>query len=281
MATGLLDGKVAVVTGAGRGLGRAYARALAASGAAVVVNDVGAALDGTGRDREPAATVAAEIVAAGGRAVADHTDVASIAGGERAVHRAVEELGRVDVVVHSAGITHSAPIPAVDDTLLDAHLAVHLHGAIGAVRGAFASMRDGGSVVLVTSGAGLDPQWPDTSAYACAKAAVYALMRVAAIEGAARRIRVNCIAPLAFTRMSETMLAHSADAAARFDPTLVAPVVVYLASSLSEAITGRVVRVEGRRVGVVEVARGPMIEDTWTPELLAQRAHELFATDPA
>jgi NAD(P)-dependent dehydrogenase (short-subunit alcohol dehydrogenase family) len=275
---GLLDGKVAVVTGAGGGLGRAFARALGAAGAAVLVNDLGTHLEGGGHDQSRADAVVREIVEAGGRAVADDSDVGSFAAGRAVVERALAEFGRVDAVVHSAGITRSAPLPDLTEEILDAHLAVHLHGAIGVVQGAFGCMAYGGSVVLITSGAGLDPHWPDTAAYACAKAAVYALMRVAAVEGAARSIRVNAIAPFALTRMSASMLAGS-PAAAKLDPDRVAPAIVYLASDLSRDVTGRVIRVEGRRIGEYRLAKAPLTDGDWTPETIAATLPAMLSDD--
>jgi NAD(P)-dependent dehydrogenase (short-subunit alcohol dehydrogenase family) len=234
----------------------------------VLVNDRGVALRGGGHDPGPAAGVAEEIAAAGGTAVADDTDVASVEGGEAVVAAAIDAFGRVDSVVHNAGISRPMSIPEFDPETFESVLSVHLRGAIGAVKGAFASMPDGGNVTLIVSGAGLNPEWPNTTAYACAKAAVYALMKVAATEGAPLGVRVNAVSPFALTRMSEQMLAGN-PIAEHLDPARVAPVVIYLASDLARDISGRVLRVEGTQVGEVYMTKGPTTTGDWTPETLA------------
>ncbi|MEI7999717.1 MAG: SDR family oxidoreductase [Actinomycetes bacterium] len=275
---GHLDDTVGLVTGAGGGLGRAYALALATAGARVVVNDLGAGIDGGGRGPSSADAVVAEIRAAGGTAVADHSDVASIDAGRALVERAVAEFGRIDTVVHSAGFSHRSSIVDLDTAHVSAHLAVHLHGAIGLVQGAFTSMTRGGSVVLVTSGAGLDPRWPGTTAYACAKAGVYAFARVAAVEGAPLGVRVNALSPVARTRMSQRML-DDEGGPDDLAPALVAPVVVYLASDLARDVTGRTFRVVGRSLGTVRFVEGEPETRAWTPESIAGAVPRLLADD--
>jgi NAD(P)-dependent dehydrogenase (short-subunit alcohol dehydrogenase family) len=196
------DGRVAVVTGAGRGLGRAYARLLAERGASVVVNDLGGAVDGTGADAAPAAAVVAEIEAAGGHAVADTSDVATEDGAAALVHRAMERLGRVDVLVANAGIMRWGGFPDVGLDDLDRHLAVHLGGSFHTARAAWPHLvgQGYGRIVLTTSTGVLGLR--DNTAYATAKGAVLALARNLAIAGAEHDIKVNCIAPAASTRMA-------------------------------------------------------------------------------
>jgi NAD(P)-dependent dehydrogenase (short-subunit alcohol dehydrogenase family) len=275
----LLDGTVAIVTGGGRGLGRSHALTLAAHGAAVLVNDLGTGMRGGGRDAAVAAAVAAEIVSSGGRAQPDDSDVSTVAGAAEVVERAGAAFGGVDIVVNNAGVSGRARVEDLDDETLDLHLGVHLKGTVGVTRAAFPIMRGrgGGSIVNTVSGAGLFPQHAGTSAYACAKAAVAAFTKVAAIEGAADGIRVNAVSPLAVTRMSEAFFASDPGAEERLRPERVSVVVAFLASPLARAITGRVLRVEGGQVCEVFTDRTPGAEaQDWTPETLAARIGEVL-----
>lgn len=217
------DGRVAVVTGAGRGLGRAYARLLADRGARVVVNDLGGSMDGTGADAGPAVNAAAEIVAAGGEAIADTSDVASPAGAQALVDAAVERYGRLDVLVTNAGIMRWASFPDVDADDLERHLAVHVTGSFLTARAAWPHMveRGYGRMVLTTSTGLLG--LAGNTAYATAKGGVVGLARSLATAGTAHGIRVNLIAPAATTRMAGGMPGPE------MPPALVAPMVAYLA----------------------------------------------------
>ena len=218
------DGRVAVVTGAGRGIGRAYALLLAERGASVVVNDLGAAVDGTGTDRGPASAVVAEIEAAGGSAVADASDVASVDGAEAMVATAVERFGRIDVLINNAGIIRWAAFPEADEENLASHLGVHTVGSFNTARAAWPYMRDAeyGRIVMTTSSGmfGL----PNNTSYAAAKAAVVGLTRSLAVAGRRFGIRVNLIAPAAITRM-----AGGGDESPDMPPELVAPMAAFLA----------------------------------------------------
>jgi NAD(P)-dependent dehydrogenase (short-subunit alcohol dehydrogenase family) len=218
------DGRVAVVTGAGRGIGRAYALLLAERGASVVVNDLGGAVDGTGADSGPASSVAAEIEAAGGLAVADASDVASVDGAEAVVATAVERFGRLDVLVNNAGIIRWAGFPEADEENLASHLAVHTVGSFNTARAAWPHMcaaRYGRIVMTTSSGMfGL----PTNVSYATAKAAVVGLTRSLAVAGAKQGIKVNLIAPAAMTRMAGGDGESPAMAA-----ELVAPMAAFLA----------------------------------------------------
>jgi len=268
----LLDGKVAVVTGAGRGLGRAHALALAANGAKVLVNDVGGADE-----------VAKEIDAAGHEAVADHTDLATMAAAHSVVDAAVRAFGTVDILVNNAGISRRQPLDELDETALDLHLAVHLKATIATTQAAFPVMAaaGGGRIVNTVSGAGLRPEHPGTTAYACAKAAVYAATLVAAAEGRSHDIRVNAVSPLAITPMSEAFF-QDADAGYReaLAPARVSQIVVFLASELAGGLTGRIIRVEGEHVSEAAMvwSEGATAPGGWTPDGLAARLDEVLFT---
>ncbi len=258
-ALGVLDGKVAVVTGAARGLGRSHALALAAAGAAVLANDI-AVTD---------ATVAA-IAAAGGRAAADDTDVSTVAGAAAVVRRAVDEFGRLDVVVNNAGVSRPCPIAELDDATLDVHLGAHLRGTVGTTRAAFPVMaaQGGGRIVNTVSGHAFEPRAAGSGAYAAAKGAVFSFTLAAAREGAPHGILVNAIAPLALTPMSRAYLAAVPDAADRLDPLRVSRVVVWLASEAPPGVTGRVIRVEGDSITAMTIERSVAVPFERIAELL-------------
>jgi NAD(P)-dependent dehydrogenase (short-subunit alcohol dehydrogenase family) len=250
-----LPGRVALVTGGGRGIGRAHALALAARGAAVVVNDVGAALDGSGRDAGPTEQVVAEVVSAGGWGLADTTDVASIDGGRRAVARAIDAFGRIDIVVNNAGFAHGGgDVERPVEAEIDALLAVHLKAALGTMAAAFPDMaaRGWGRIVNTVSEAALDARFVGSLGYGAAKAALWSATLAAAAEGAAHGITVNAVSPGARTRMNADLLdaGFRAGASARLDldPAHVAAVVAYLASDEAGDITGRIIHAAGGEV---------------------------------
>lgn len=265
MATNIVDGKVAIVTGAGRGIGRAYALLLADRGAGVVVNDLGGSMEGNGTDAEPASAVAAEIVAAGGTAIADTSDVASPAGGQALVDAAVERFGRIDVVVNNAGVIRWAGFPDADADNLARHLAVHVGGAFNTTRAAWRHMVEQhyGRIVMTTS-AGMFGL-PQNLSYATAKAGVIGLTRSLTTAGAAHDIKVNLIAPAAHTRMAGPPTPESAQMA----PERVAPMVAFLAhedcpvsGEIYAAGAGRFTRVFiAETEGYVHAAAEPTVED--------------------
>ena len=224
------DGRVAIVTGAGRGIGRGYARLLAERGASVVVNDLGGSIEGVGADAGPASSVAAEIVAAGGVAVADTNDVAGTTGAQALVESAVERFGQVDILVNNAGIIRWARVEEADAEVLAQHVAVHLAGSFDTTRAAWPHMveRHYGRVVMTTSTGmfGL----PGNLSYAAAKGGVVGLTRNFAVEGAEHGIRANAIAPAAVTRMAGQSGEDPTGAVApQMAPEMVAPMVAYLA----------------------------------------------------
>ncbi len=217
--------RVAVITGAGRGIGRAYALLLAERGAHVVVNDLGGSIQGTGADPEPASAVTAEILAAGGDAVADTNDVASPAGAQALVDTAVARFGRIDVLINNAGIVRWAAFPKADADNVAQHLAVHVAGSFNTARAAWPHMVAAryGRIVMTTS-AGVFGLANNLS-YATAKGGVVGLARSLATAGAEHNILVNLIAPAAATRMG----GPAGDAAAQMSPELVAPMAAFLA----------------------------------------------------
>lgn len=277
----LLDGKVAVVTGAGRGLGRAHALALAAAGARVVVNDLGGSTRGDGHDADAANAVAEEIRDLGGQAVANLASVADWHGAATIVAQAVATFGRLDIVVNNAGINRPAAIAEMTEADWDLEIAVHLKGTAAVTHAAAAHWRDRGpesdrALVNTSSPVGLHPM-PQGAAYGAAKAGIAAFTQVAAQELAELGVRANAIAPCGRTRMveaSEWVLAQMPvrDGFDRHAPEHVSPLVVYLASPLCR-FTGRVFGVEGGDVVLFapwDAAEPVSAGDAaWTPAALA------------
>jgi len=259
MADIRFDDRTAIVTGAGRGLGRAYALELSRRGAAVVVNDLGGSVDGHDEDAAPADQVVAEIQAAGGRAVASYASVASDDGAQSIVERALEAFGQIDVVVANAGILRGKSLVRTTPEDLDAHLDVHTKGAFHIARAAWPSMREQnyGRFVFISSMAGIFGL-AGAAAYGTAKAAVIGLANVMAIEGARRDIRANVVAPVAAsTRMAMIAGATTADAVPpRLSEDAVTPMVVYLASQEC-AYSGSIFSAGGGRYARIAAASSP------------------------
>jgi NAD(P)-dependent dehydrogenase (short-subunit alcohol dehydrogenase family) len=248
------DDRVAVVTGAGRGLGRAYALLLAAQGARVVVNDPGGSLEGDGTDAGPAQEVVREITAAGGEAAASTDSVATPEGGKAIIDAALDTYGRIDILIHNAGNVRHASLKEMSYADFEAVLDVHLRGAFHVVRPAFPIMCDAGygRIVLTSSIGGLYGNH-GVANYAVAKAGVIGLSNVAAIEGVADGVRSNVIVPAAVTRMAEGI---DTSAYPPMGPDLVAPVVGWLAHE-SCSITGETLIALAGRVATAAVAETP------------------------
>ena len=242
------DGKVAIISGAGGGLGRQHALMLASRGALVVVNDLGGAVDGTGSDKGAAERVVDEIKALGGEAVADTNSVSTPEGGAAIVATAVEAFGTVDIVINNAGILRDKAFHNMDAAMYDAVLEVHLRGALNLTQPAFKIMRDKGygRIVSTSSGAGVFGNFGQAN-YGAAKMGLVGLTRVLAVEGARNNVRANAIAPIALTRMTEDLLG---DLGQKLQPEFVAPLVTYLAHESCEA-SGRLFSVGGGRVAEV------------------------------
>jgi NAD(P)-dependent dehydrogenase (short-subunit alcohol dehydrogenase family) len=257
------EGRVAVVTGAGRGIGRAHALLLADRGACVVVNDLGGEVAGAGADAEPASAVAGEIVAAGGIAIADYNDVAKPSGAEALVDAAATAFGRLDILINNAGIIEWAAFPEADADNLAKHFAVHVGGSFNTARAAWPRMveQNYGRIVM-TSSAGVFGL-PANLSYAAAKAAVIGLTRSLTTAGAAHGILVNVIAPAATTRMA------GGGASEPMPPELVAPMAAFLAhedcrvsGEIYAAGAGRFARIFiAETKGYVHPTPDPTIED--------------------
>ncbi|GDX32399.1 short-chain dehydrogenase [Actinomycetes bacterium] len=234
-----LTDRVAIVTGAGAGLGRSYAIALASRGAKVLVNDLGSALDGAGKDTSPADLVVAEILANGGQAVANYTSVASADGGEEIVNHAISEFGGVDIVVNNAGNMRLSSFAKLDVRTISDVLDVHLGGAFYVTKPAYLFMMEQkrGRIIFTTSGLGVFGIY-GADVYAAAKGGIGGLLTVLALEGERHGIRVNGVAPMARTRMSGDDL-YSALPAEYVGAEHAAPVVEYFASDEC-AVTGEV-----------------------------------------
>jgi NAD(P)-dependent dehydrogenase (short-subunit alcohol dehydrogenase family) len=241
-----LSNRVAIVTGAGGGLGREHALALAARGAYVVVNDLGGALDGTRTDASPARDVVEEITSTGGTAIADDNSVADAGGADAIVRATIAAFGRVDIVVNNAGIVQDRAFHNMTHEEFDDVVAVHLRGAFNVTRAAWPHMREHkhGRVVCTTSGAGVFGNFGQAN-YAAAKAGLIGLTQVLAIEGAKHGITAHAIAPIARTRMTEHVLGSYL--VERVAPHLVSPLVVWLASDECSD-TGHVYTVGGGRM---------------------------------
>jgi NAD(P)-dependent dehydrogenase (short-subunit alcohol dehydrogenase family) len=294
--TAICEGRVAVVTGAGRGIGRGHALELARQGAKVVVNDLGGTRDGSGHDAGPAQTVVDEIVAAGGEAVANTDDIADWKGAQRLVETAVEAFGGLDVVVNNAGILRDRMIFNMDEDEWDAVIRVHLKGTFAVTRWAATHWRERskagdhveGRVINTSSTSGLFAN-PGQGNYGAAKSGIATLSIIAAKELGRYGVTVNAIAPGALTRMTEDLFRArggtppEAPAEGEWDPRSpdnIAPLVTWLASTESSGVTGQVFLVSGGRIAIAEGwRRGPAVEQTgrWHPADLGPVVADLVA----
>ncbi|HYP64527.1 MAG TPA: SDR family NAD(P)-dependent oxidoreductase [Acidocella sp.] len=271
------DGRVAVITGAGRGLGRAYALLLGSLGAKVVVNDIGAAMSGTGADVGPADEVVREIKAAGGEAVANTDSVATAEGGKAIIQAALDHYGRIDILIHNAGNVRYGALAEISNEDFRAVLDVHLLGAFNVVRPAFEPMckANYGRIVLTSSIGGLYGM-NNTVNYAMSKAGMIGLNNVAAIEGAEHNVKCNAIVPGAVTRMADGL---DTSFYPPMGPELVAPVVGWLAHE-SCSITGEMlVSIAGRVGRAYIVETEGVFQPSWSIDEVAERIDEI--RDPA
>ncbi|MFP8879167.1 MAG: SDR family oxidoreductase [Myxococcota bacterium] len=264
------DGRVAIVTGAGGGLGKTYALRLASRGASVVINDLGGATDGTGAGSSMADAVVKEITEAGGQAVANYDSVATPEGGEGIVKTAIDNFGKVDILINNAGILRDKTVAKLEPKDLEIVLDVHLKGAFFVTQPAFRSMKENGygRIVFAASGAGIFGNFGQTN-YGAAKMGLVGLSNVLAVEGAKYNINCNVIAPIAKTRLTESLLGPMADA---LDPEYVTPLVAYLVSESCE-LTHEIFDVGGGRYAriFIGLAKGWSAPKGTTPSVEAIR----------
>ena len=248
------DGRVAIITGAGGGLGRSHALDLAKRGALLVINDLGGSTDGVGSSEAAAQKVVDEITAAGGEAVANYDSVATPEGGANIVKTAVDTFGKVDIIINNAGILRDTSFKNMTPDQVNPVLDVHLRGAFYVTQPAWQLMRDQGygRIVNTSSAAGIFGNFGQTN-YGAAKMGLVGLTRVLAVEGAKNNIKVNAIAPVAKTRMTEELFGEAMD---KLSPELVTPIVTYLAHE-DCPVTGEVYSVGGGRVARIFVGVTP------------------------
>ena len=270
---------MAVVTGAGRGIGRDIALCLASEGAKVVVNDVGVSLGGEGTAEDPAAQVCAEIAAAGGQAVPNHDSVSDFEAAGRIIATAVDTFGKIDILVNNAGIVRDRTLVKMDEADYDAVIAVHQKGTFNTARHAAPIMKEAGygRIVNITSSAGLRGNFGQSN-YGAAKAAIMGMTFVWALELGKYGITSNAVAPAGFTRMTEGLYA-GAEPPADQDPALNAPLIAFLASEGASYVNGQVLGRTGFAYTLFQTPR-PIAsmyqEGGWTPAEVAARFHEVL-----
>ncbi len=265
---GMLDGKVAIVTGAGGGIGRAHALLLAREGAAVVVNDLGGSRDGTGASHNMADQVVDEIKAAGGRAVANYGSVTDKADAQGMVDQAVEAFGQIDILIANAGILRDKSFKNMDDAMWDAVINVHLRGTYLTVKAAYDRMLEqgsGGRIVVTSSTSGLLGNFGQTN-YGAAKAGIAGFMRCLWLEGLKYGITVNVLAPTAMSRMTADILPEGVQD--KFPPENISPAIVWLCTDEAKDVSGRQFLIGGNSVQLLSwqltpIADKPLDQGTW------------------
>ncbi len=278
----LLEGKVIIVTGAGGGIGREIALATAAAGARVVVNDIGAALDGRGLDEGPAQKVVAEITAAGGEAVASTASVSEMAGAQSIVDTALDSFGRLDGVVNNAGILRDTFFHKMTEEEWDQVIKVHLYGTFNVSRAAAPHLKqqESGAYVHMTSTSGLIGNLAQAN-YSAAKLGIAGLSKSIALDLQRFKVRSNCIAPFAWSRMISSIKAESEEQKARVDklrrmtPDKIAPVAVYLLSDAAAGVSGQIFGVRNNEIflfGHPRPLRSIHRSEGWSAETIAEHA---------
>jgi NAD(P)-dependent dehydrogenase (short-subunit alcohol dehydrogenase family) len=285
---GLCEGRVCIVTGAGRGIGREHSLMLAAEGAKVVVNDLGGSRDGTGTDRGPAQEVVDEIIAAGGQAVVNTDDISDWEGAERLIQQAIDTYGRLDVLINNAGILRDRMLTNMSEAEWDAVIKVHLKGTAGPAHFAAAYWRDRSKagetvdarIINTTSPSGIYGNIGQTN-YGAAKGGIASFTIIAADELARYGVTVNAIAPAALTRLTADLGIGDApdEVKEAMSVKWIAPIVVWLASEESRGVTGRVFDVRGDLLAVSESwHQGPKVTNVLDPSAVGPLVEELMNT---
>ncbi|MSO79017.1 MAG: SDR family NAD(P)-dependent oxidoreductase [Acidimicrobiia bacterium] len=278
---GLLDGRVAIVTGSGRGIGREFALCMAREGANVVINDVGVSLDGQGTEEDPAAQVCKEIEAIGTKAVPNYDSVTDFDGAQRIVQTAVDSFGRLDILVNNAGIVRDSTLVKMSEEDFDAVLGVHLKGSFNCARHAAPVMKEAGygRIINITSSAGLRGNFGQTN-YGAAKAALMGLTFIWSLELGRYGITVNAVAPAGATRMTAALFERSGETPPpEQNPALNAPLVAFLASERAAHVNGQIL---GRSDYAYTIFQHPkqvafMWRDGgWTPEQVADHFDQIL-----
>jgi NAD(P)-dependent dehydrogenase (short-subunit alcohol dehydrogenase family) len=252
---GLLDGKVAIVTGAGGGIGREHALALARDGASVLVNDLGGSRDGSGAGHNMADHVVEEIRKMGGEAAANYDDVSTVSGGQNILAGALKAFDRVDILVNNAGILRDKSFANTTEDMWDIVVKVHLKGTYCVTHAVYNHMKDaaqGGVIINTSSTSGLNGNFGQCN-YGAAKAGIAGFSRCLAIEGKKYAIRVHILAPVALTRLTEDLPGFDEKMKVQLNPALVSPLIVYLASDQAKELTGKTFFVGGGRIAEMRV----------------------------
>ena len=279
---GLLDGRVAVITGSGRGIGREFALSMASEGASIVINDVGVSLDGQGTEDDPAAQTCKEIEAMGGRAVPSYDSVSDFDAAGRIIQTAIDAFGRIDILVNNAGIVRDRSLLKMSAEDYDAVVKVHQYGTFNCARHAAPHMKEAGSgrIINVTSQAGLRGNFGQTN-YGSAKAAIMGLTYIWAIELGRYGITVNAMSPAGATRMTEELFARTGQVPPpEANPALNAPMVTWLASEEAAHVNGQIL---GRTDFAYTLYRSPLQiaymyrEGGWDVQGVSENFNKIFA----